>query len=86
MPNLWPRMKNVVEEEGVQKEGGLSLGDEVRREVEEERERELERERQREGLRRRGAGEPSGLETVREEAGGYERMGLPGPIPGMMVS
>lgn len=86
VPNLWPRMKNVVEEEGVQKEGGLSLGDEVRREVEEERERELERERQREGLRRRGAGEPSGLETVREEAGGYERMGLPGPIPGMMVS
>ena len=71
MPNLWPRMKNVVEEEGVPKEGGLSLGDEVRKEVEEERERERERERQRERLRRRGAGGLSGLDTVRGEAGGW---------------
>ena len=71
VPNLWPRMKNVVEGEGGMQQGpGLrerDLREEARREVEDER-----RERDGQGLRWRGGGR-----------GNYE---MPGPMPGMMVA
>jgi len=75
VPNLWPRMKNVVEGEGGKNQGpGLrerDLREEARREVEDER-----RERDGQGLRWRGGGPMVG----RAE---YE---MPGPMPGMMVA
>ena len=71
VPNLWPRMKNVVEGEGGKQQApGLrerDLREEARREVEDER-----RERDGPGLRWRGGGRAE-----------YE---MPGPMPGMMVS
>ncbi|MCJ1285508.1 ERMES complex subunit mmm1 [Xylographa opegraphella] len=71
VPNLWPRMKNVVEGEGGKQQGPgpreRDVREEARREVEDER-----RERDGLGLRWRAAGR-----------GEYE---MPGPMPGMMVS
>ncbi|MCJ1392375.1 ERMES complex subunit mmm1 [Xylographa bjoerkii] len=75
VPNLWPRMKNVVEREGGKNQGpGLrerDLREEALREVEDER-----RERDGQGLRWRGGGPMVG----RSE---YE---MPGPMPGMMAA
>jgi len=74
VPNLWPRMENVVDGDGGKgvATGGRErdLREEARREVEEER-----REREGQGLRRRGGGTGEGRE--------YE---MPGAMPGMMVA
>lgn len=85
VPNLWPRMKNVVEGEGVLDGGRASgvgsgmvmprgerdLREEARREVEEER---REREGQGYGMRRRVGG------------GEGREFSMPGAMPGMLVS
>ncbi|MCJ1251987.1 ERMES complex subunit mmm1 [Trapelia coarctata] len=74
VPNLWPRMKNVVEGDGGK--GGVTGGRE--RDLREEARREVEEERrgwEGQGLRRRGGGTGEGREY-----------GMPGAMPGMMVA
>lgn len=74
VPNLWPRMKNVVEGEGA----GLRERDVRERDVREEARSEVEEERrERDGL---GQG-------LRWRGGGLEREHeMPRAMPGMMVA
>ena len=73
VPNLWPRMRNVVDgsNDAVATEEKRDLREEARREVEEER-----RDRDREGLRWRGGGGEG-------DRRGYD---MPGSMPGMLVT